>query len=124
MTEWSVSLKMSKSSSDKSGLLGICRKAGKMKFGMDMAKSACESGEAKAVFVTADLSAKSLKEIRFSGAKTGIPVFRLSMTMDEIAAAIGKRTGIIAVTDSGFAKSLRNGAEDVSAQITEFYSEN
>ena len=55
-----------KNNGDNSGLLGICRKAGKLKLGMDMTKGACESGEAKAVFTASDISQKSLKEVKFS----------------------------------------------------------
>jgi ribosomal protein L7Ae-like RNA K-turn-binding protein len=120
MTEWSVSWKVS---NNKSGLLSICRKAGKLKCGMDIVKSACESGEAKAVFVTSDLSAKSLKEIRFSCAKNSVKIYRLDMTMQDAAAAMGKKSGIFAVTDGGFAKSFAKGAEEISADINEFYSE-
>lgn len=116
-------MKMSSNGGNKSGLLGICRKAGKLKCGMDIVKSACETGEAKAVFVTTDLSPKSLKEIRFSCAKNGVAVYRIDMTMQDAAYAMGKRTGIFAALDSGFAKSLAKGAEDISADIQEFYSD-
>ena len=111
------------SNTDKSGTLSICRKAGKLKMGMDTAKSACETGEAKAVFTASDLSEKSLKEMRFYGAKNGVKVYRLGMTMEQIALALGKKTGIIAVTDAGFEKSIAKGAEDVSADINEFYND-
>lgn len=107
----------------KAGLLSICRKAGKLKCGMDISKSACETGEAKAVFAASDLSDKSLKEIRFCCAKNGVKIYRLDMTMSDIAEAMGKKTGILAVTDGGFAKSLAEGAENVSADINDFYSE-
>ena len=113
-----------KMTNDRSGLLGICRKAGRMKLGMDTAKSACDTGEAKAVFTASDLSARSLKEMRFCGAKNGVPVYRLGMTMQQIGNAVGKVTGIIAVTDQGFARSLAKDAEDVSAGIDEFFSDN
>ena len=114
---------MSGAKADKSGLISICRKAGKLKAGMDIVKSACDTGEAKAVFAASDLSPKSLKELRFAAARNDIPAYRLSMTMQQIADAMGKRSGILAVTDKGFAKSLAKGAEDVSADIEEFYSE-
>lgn len=112
-----------KMTNDRSGLMSICRKAGKMKLGMDTAKSACDIGEAKGVFTASDLSAKSLKEMRYCGAKNGVPVYRLGMTMQQIGAAVGKVTGIIAVTDAGFAKSLAKGAENVSADIDEFFDQ-
>lgn len=94
-----------------------------MKPGMDIAKSACETGEARAVFTALDLSEKSLREIRFCCAKNAVPVYKLGMTMEQIAVALGKRTGIIAVTDAGFAKSLAKGAEDISADIEDFFTD-
>ncbi len=108
---------------DKSGLISICRKAGKLKSGMDMVKGALDSGEAREAFVTKDLSEKSLKEVRFCCAKNEARVYMLDMTMQQVADAMGKRTGILAVCDSGFAKSMRKGAEEISTDISEFYSE-
>lgn len=114
---------MSGAKTDKSGLISICRKAGKLKAGMDIVKSACDNGEAKAVFAAADLSPKSLKELRFAAARNDVPVYRLQMTMQQIADAMGKRTGILAVTDGGFARSMAKGTEDISADIEDFYNE-
>ncbi len=108
-------MQMSKNS-DPSGLLGICRKAGKLRLGMDMAKGACESGEAAAVFAASDLSAKSLKEIKFSCGKNGVRLYALALDMQQIAAAVGKKSGIIAVTDGGFAKALAAKAEEIPAE--------
>lgn len=109
-----------KNNGDNSGLLGICRKAGKLKLGMDMAKGACETGEAKAVFTASDLSQKSQKEIRFSCAKNGIRLYALGMDMQQVADAVGKRTGILAVTDGGFAKALAKNAAEIPADTDEF----
>lgn len=114
---------MKMSNTDKSGLLSICRKAGRSKLGMDIAKSACETGEARAVFTALDLSERSLREIRFCCAKNEVPIYKLGMTMEQIAVALGKRAGIIAVTDAGFAKSLAKGAEDISADIEDFFTD-
>ncbi len=116
-------MKMSTAKTDKSGLISICRKAGKLKTGMDIVKSACDNGEAKAVFAACDLSPKSLKELRFAAARNDVPVYQLSMTMDQIAVAMGKRTGILAVTDGGFAKSMAKGTENISADIEDFYND-
>lgn len=107
---------------DRSGLLSICRKAGKLKMGMDIVKGGCESGEVKAVFVTSDISEKSLKEIRYCCAVNEVKVFRLEMTMDMTASALGRRSGILGVCDSGFAKALAKSAERISADLEDFYS--
>lgn len=98
---------------DNSGLLSMCRKAGKLKIGMDMMKSSCDSGEAKAVFTASDLSDKSLKEVRFYCSKNTVRLYGLDMTMDALGSAIGKKTGIISVTDAGFAKALAKKSHEL-----------
>lgn len=104
----------------KTGLLSMCRKAGKLVMGMDMVKDACALGNAKAVFVATDLSAKSLKEIRYTCARYDARLYALGMTMDEIALGIGKRTGVLAMTDAGFSKSCAKGLEEIVIDIDEF----
>ena len=112
-------MKMAGNNGDKSGLLGICRKAGKLKLGMDMAKSACASGEAKAVLAASDISAKSMKEISYSCGRYGVKLYALGMTMDSTADAVGKRTGILAVTDAGFAKAFAKGLTEIETTAAE-----
>ena len=94
---------------NKTGLLTMCKKAGRLVSGMDMAKDACRNGTAFAVFAASDLSEKSLKEIKFHCDQGGVPLYPAGMTMDEIGTVLGKRSGIIAVTDKGFAKGLTKG---------------
>ncbi len=96
---------------DKTGLLTMCMKAGRMVLGMDMAKDACRNGTAFAVFTASDLSEKSLKEIRFHCSRSGTPLYMIRMNMNELGTALGKRSGIIAVTDKGFAAGLAKGLE-------------
>ena len=108
------------SEKSKSGLISMCRKAGKLVMGMDMVKDACAVGTAKAVFVANDLSAKSQKEVRYTCARYSVKLYALGMTMDEIADGIGKRTGVLAMTDAGFAKSCIKGLEEIIVDISEF----
>ena len=100
---------------NKMGLITMCRKAGKLVMGMDMVKDACNTGTAKAVFASTDFSTKSLKEVKFFCEKTNKKLFSLDYTMDEMGFCIGKRAGVIAVTDSGFAKSISKGLEQISS---------
>ncbi|MBO5447939.1 MAG: ribosomal L7Ae/L30e/S12e/Gadd45 family protein [Ruminococcus sp.] len=100
----------------------MCRKAGKLAMGMDMVKDSCMNGSAKAVFAAADFSPKSLKEIKFACARYGVKLYSLDMTMDEIGSGLGKRTGVIAMTDSGFAVSCAKGLKPVEIDPDEFYS--
>lgn len=96
---------------DKRGLLTMCMKSGRMVLGMDMMKDACKNGTAFAVFTACDLSEKSLKEVRFHCGQSRVKLYPLGLTMDELGTALGKRSGIIAVTDKGFAQSLAKGLE-------------
>lgn len=91
--------------SDISGLLTICRRAGKLVLGMDEVKSACRGKRAFGVIIASDLSAKSFKEIAFVCGEEAVPLYRSDMSMDDIGAALGKVYGIIAVADNGFMKA-------------------
>ena len=107
-------------SSNKSGILSMSRKAGKLVMGMDMVKDACSVGNAKAVFTAADISEKSLKEVRYTCAKYDVKLYALGMNMDEVALGLGKRVGVVAMTDAGFAKSCAKGLEEVIIDKDEF----
>ncbi len=89
---------------------------------MDMVKDACNTGKACAVFAATDFSPKSLKEIKFNCYKNGIKLYSLGMTMDDIHFGLGKRTGIIAICEGGFAKACAKGLEEIPIDENEFYS--
>lgn len=107
-------------SSNKSGILSMSRKAGKLVMGMDMVKDACSVGNAKAVFTATDISEKSLKEVRYTCAKYDVKLYALGMNMDEVALGLGKRVGVVAMTDAGSAKSCAKGLEEVIIDKDEF----
>ncbi len=104
----------------KLGVITMCAKAGRLNIGMDMMKDACKNGNAKGVFVTTDISEKSMKEVRYFCARYDVKCWSLGMTMDELSEGLRKRTGILAVTDSGFAKSAAKGLEEISIDNEEF----
>lgn len=108
---------------NKMGLVTMCRKAGKLSLGMDMVKDACRNGTAFTVFAADDLSAKSLKEVKFVCSKYNVKLYSIGLSMDEIWNDLGKRTGVMAILDSGFAKSCAKGLCEISTDETEFYSE-
>ncbi|MBQ8107608.1 MAG: ribosomal L7Ae/L30e/S12e/Gadd45 family protein [Ruminococcus sp.] len=107
--------------SSKAGLISMCRKAGRLVMGMDMVKDACKTGTAKAVFTAKDFSVKSLKEVKFVCHRYGVKLYALDLTMDEVANSMGKRSGVIAMTDAGFAKSCSKGLEEIIIDENEFY---
>lgn len=107
---------------NKMGLLTMCRKAGKLRLGMDMTKTSCKNGEAAAVFVASDFSAKSLKEVKFVCSRENVPLYSLGITMEEIWYDLGKKVGVMTITDGGFASSCAKGLEQIEIDENEFYS--
>ncbi len=84
----------------------MCRRAGKLVLGMDEVKNACKGGRAFGVLAASDVSAKTLKEIKYVCAMESVKLYGTGMTMDEIGSCLGKCFGILAVTDSGFMRSM------------------
>ncbi|MDF3003600.1 MAG: ribosomal protein L7ae [Oscillospiraceae bacterium] len=85
------------------GLLGICRKAGKLKLGFDPA-AASLGRDAQLLLFTADVSPKT--RMRMLNKAEGLSVKSLDMTetSDAVYYAIGKRVAVMAVTDKGLAE--------------------
>lgn len=98
----------------------MCRRAGKLTLGMDEVKNACKSGKAYGVMVASDVSPKTLKEIKYVCATENVKLYHAGMTMDEIGSCLGKCFGIIAVTDSGFMKSMAKKLSAVETCADEF----
>lgn len=88
-------------------LLGIARKAGRLSLGNDPALEAMRCGQAQLILVAKDLSKRTLKGICYAAEEEMIDVLTMMETMDDISVAVGKRSGIIAVNDAGFAKKIR-----------------
>lgn len=87
--------------------LGLCRKAGKLVWGFD-AVAQCVQRDAQIVLFSADLSPKSAKEMSFICEKHNVPTITAPVTMDEIWFRVGKRAGILAVTDRGLAHTVQS----------------
>ena len=94
------------------GLLTICRKAGKMSMGFDSCKESLLTHKAKAVFLALDISAKTEKEVRFFAEKENVSVIKTGLTISEIEFGTGRKAGIIAICDEGFAKRMTELAGD------------
>ena len=88
------------------GLLGLCRRAGKLAMGHDACKSAVNSGKAKLCLVCSDSSQRVYDEFVNLCENHKIPVFRISPTLNELHRTIGYKAGIITVNDQGFASSV------------------
>lgn len=91
--------------------ISLCRRAGKLQLGFDQVKDAAQAGEVKAVFVASDLSDKSKKEVCFFCSKVNVPVYCLPVTKDEIKIAVSKGSGVLGITEEGFARNLMQQGE-------------
>ncbi|MBQ8079231.1 MAG: ribosomal L7Ae/L30e/S12e/Gadd45 family protein [Oscillospiraceae bacterium] len=84
------------------GILSICRKAGKMEIGFAPMKEALDAGRVRGVIVTEDASPKTYKEVCYFCGKKQVPVQRLPMTMEMLGGAIGRKAAVAAILDEGF----------------------
>lgn len=92
-------------------LLGLARRANRLSLGSDPAEEALRKGQARLVLLAEDLSQHTAGGVRFAAEEAGVDVLTTACTMDEISMALGKRTGVVAVNDAGFAKKLHGLCE-------------
>lgn len=97
-------------------LLGMAERAGKLSPGFSRCSSAIKSSKAQGVLLCSDMSAKTAKEIRFLCDRHRVPLWEPDVTIEELSAAIGFQSGVCAVCDPGFARSMAvltsNGKDD------------
>ena len=90
--------------------LGIVLKSGNMVFGFDAVKEEIQKPNTAVagILLSRDLSGKTIKEVAFLRDKfcPSLDIVRTDWNMEQIGKTIGKETGIIAITDEGFWKSL------------------
>ena len=92
------------------GLLGLCRKAGKLVAGFDAVCGAARTKEAYLILTARDLSPKSRKELVFKTLNSGAEIIDAPVDIDDVARIIGRRAGILAIADEGFAQALKSAA--------------
>ena len=102
-----------------SGMLGLCRRAGRLVLGFDITAEAIAKKNAAMALFAKDASERTVREISRKADEAGVPIRVLPLTMDEIGYAVAKRAGVLAVCDSGFAgridELLCDGAEGAEA---------
>jgi len=74
--------------------------------GFDSVKDKMMNGEIFLILTAADISPKTKKEILFTAGQNDVPVMELETDMDGLWTAIGRRTGIIGITDEGFSNQF------------------
>lgn len=88
------------------GLLGMCRRCGKLVAGFDAVAALCRD-ERVLLLLAADASPRTVKELRFRAG--GHPLYRLPLSKDAVAHAVGSHKPIacLAVEDDGFSRAIR-----------------
>lgn len=86
--------------------ISLCRKAGKLKMGTDVVKEQIEQGTAKLVFTASDIAQRSRRQIDFACAKASLTAVSVPYTMEDLSMVTGKKYGILAVCDKGFADMI------------------
>ena len=87
--------------------MGLARRAGKLNWGYETVVEAMKAGSCSLTLTAVDLSEKTKKNVRFEAERYGVPYIETAFTLEEISAAIGKKAGVIAICDDGFAKKLK-----------------
>jgi ribosomal protein L7Ae-like RNA K-turn-binding protein len=80
-------------------------------FGFDAVTEAMKKGKAAGVLTTSDISPKTLKEIRFHAEKYNTSVFEIPASMEETGVLLGKKAGVLAVTDEKLLNILNLGGK-------------
>ncbi|MCD7775254.1 MAG: hypothetical protein LUH40_06720 [Clostridiales bacterium] len=92
------------------GIMGICRRAGKLFIGHDDVKAALRGKKVSLVIFTSDASERLKEEItNLSG---NIRCIQTDCGRDEALFRIGKGAAVFAVGDEGLAKSALAAAQD------------
>ena len=91
----------------------LCKRAGKLIMGFDLVKGAMQTEEAELIILACDLSEKTRKEMLFLAENYEYKVVDTLLTMDELWYCIGKRAGVLAISDAGLARGYLKGNPQV-----------
>lgn len=89
-------------------MLGICKRAGRVVAGFDAVEAAAEDHSAKLVLCSEGLSERTKRKTEAFCRRCGTPWIPCSMTLEEIEWMIGRRSGVLAITDEGLAGKMRS----------------
>jgi ribosomal protein L30E len=91
-------------------MLSLCKKAGKLVMGFDAVSRELHKGYL--LILAGDLSPRTVENIRVRADQNRLPVKKLDRTMDELWAVLGRRTGVLLVTDQGLGRKISAMIDD------------
>lgn len=88
-------------------LLGFASKAGKLEYGLAKSSESVKLKKAKLLVCACDVSDKSKKEVAFISHNKNLDFVTLEdVTIEVLSVAVGRKCGVIAVCDIGFAQAI------------------
>lgn len=90
----------------------FCKRANKLILGFDLVKKSMQTGTAELIVVASDLSVKTLKEVKYLASQFETEVLSINSTLDELWYLLGKRAGVIAITDYNFSQKIIEQSEN------------
>lgn len=81
----------------------FCKRLGKLILGFDPVKEKIQSNGVFVVLISNDLSSKTKKEIEYLCSMYEVRYRYIDLKLDQIWYLVGKRAGILAICDEGFA---------------------
>lgn len=88
------------------GLLGICRKAGKLRLGFDPVAEGLGK-DVRLLLFSNDISPKTKERMLQKASESPAASLTLPYSADELLAGLGKRVAVLAVTDRGLADRIK-----------------
>lgn len=92
--------------------LGLCRRAGKLAIGAQVAAESIESNKSRLIIYASDFSGNSLKPVLAAAREHSVEVLMINRTKDELGFSLGKLCGAASVEDAGFAAKLSQMIKD------------
>ena len=86
--------------------LSLAMRARKLLIGFDTVKEALEQDKIFLLISASDLSDKTKKELAFLGERYGAKHITIGAAMDELWYLLGKKAGVIGVTDKAFSEKI------------------
>lgn len=86
------------------GLLGLCKKAGKLLLGEDEAANAALAHKARLILIADDAAGNTVSKTRRAAEAGNAPCFQVDLTKARLGGAVGRaQCAVLALTDVGFA---------------------
>ena len=84
--------------------ISLSKRAGKLLLGFDVVKGAVLEGKAAIVLFASDLSEKTRRSMERICEESEVSTAHLPFTLDELWMEVGKRAGVLAISDKELAK--------------------